>query len=136
MSSESSSGDREFLLFASRRSSRLHRPRGEDASLDAHPQRLRHHRRARPAPVAGATPAALLDSRFHQGPSDGGREALNLLAAQPEHGGVSGRHLVTMVSTLLPDWLSVVVLERSSGRQAPLDPGRVEFWIRRSGSPP
>lgn len=102
LSSESASGDRQLFLFAPRRSSHLHRPRGEDALADAHPQRLRHNqRRARPAPLAGSTPPALLDWGVGQEPSDGGQGAHR----------VSGRRLVTTVSTLLPDWLQGRVSE-------------------------
>lgn len=49
-----------------------------------------------------------------QEPLDG-EAALNVLAwpreqVQPEHSGVSGRHLVTVVSTLPSDWLVVRTL--------------------------
>lgn len=109
-SSEASSADPEIHLFTSRHFPQLHRPRGEDALPDAGSQRLRHHRRTRPAPLSRRMPAALLDSGFDQEPIDGGQAALNLLAwphqqVQPGHSHVSGRHLVTVVST--PDWLVV-----------------------------
>lgn len=62
--------------------------------------------------MAKVMPAALLESRFRQQP--GGERTLNLLArphheVHPEHAVVSARHLVTVVSNLIPDWVRIKV---------------------------
>lgn len=107
-SGAASAGRYDGFLFPSRHPPHLHRPRGEDALPDARPP----HRRPRPAPFARRAPAALLDAGWDQEPMDGGQAALDLLArpheqVQPEHSRVSGRHLVTVVSTPPSDWLDV-----------------------------
>lgn len=53
-------------------------------------------------------PAALVESRFREEPDS--QRSLDLLArphqeVRLEHTAVSAQHLVTMVSTLLPDWM-------------------------------
>lgn len=126
-SSESSSGDPEFNLFPSHRSPHLHRPRGEEALSDAHPQHLRRHRPPRPAPLARSTPAALPDTWEL---SEGGQRAPDPLTFPhqphtPQLSRVSGQHLVTVVSTLPPDWL--MVKWRFCGPEELQSPGL--WWI-------
>ncbi|XP_034719984.1 histidine-rich glycoprotein-like [Etheostoma cragini] len=119
---ESSSGDHELRLFPSHRHPEHNlNPQNDVENLPEsrdplhhqdhhphpHPHHHPHHRqRHHAARSARLMPGALLGSRFRQEP--GGQRTLDLLAqahheVRPEHAVVSARHLVTVVSTLLPN---------------------------------
>ncbi len=119
LSSESSSGDRELRLFPSHHSRRLPPPvhpendfnpeHNEDNPPVPHHLHLHHlhHHHPHSARLAKVMPSALSESRFQQ---PGAQPTVNLLArphhgVHPEHAVVSARHLVTVVSNLLPDWV-------------------------------